>query len=132
MSKQLYVGNLSYSIGNQDLESMFGAYGTVQSAKVITDRETGRSKGFAFVEMSTDSEAQSAIDALNGKDIEGRALAVNEARPQQNNGGGGNRGGGGGGRRGGGGGYGGGGGGYGGGGGGGYGGGGGGGGGRRY
>jgi RNA recognition motif-containing protein len=124
LGKKLYVGNLSYSIGNSDLERIFTAHGTVRSAQVIMDRDTGRSKGFGFVEMGSDQEAQAAIAALNGKEVEGRSLTVNEARPQQGPGGGG--GGYGGGKRGGG--YGGGGGGYGGGGGG-YGGGGGG---RRY
>ena len=116
MGKKLYVGNLSYNISNSDLENLFTAHGTVRSAQVIMDRDTGRSKGFGFVEMGTDQEAQAAISALNGKPIEGRNLTVNEARPpQQGSGGGGGyggSGGGGGGKRGGGGGYGGGGGGY--------------------
>jgi len=102
MGNKLYVGNLAYALEDGDLENMFAAYGTVQSAKVIMDRDTGRSKGFAFVEMSSDAEAQAAIDALNGKEVEGRLLTVNEARPkQERGGGGGNRGGGnrGGGRR---------------------------------
>ena len=125
MGKKLYVGNLSYNVDKSNLEQMFAPHGTVVSAQVITDRDSGRSKGFGFVEMGSDQEAQAAIAALNGKNLEGRNLTVNEARPQEGRGGGG-----GGGRRpGGGGGYGGGGGG---GGGGGYGGGGGGGGGRRY
>ncbi|MEI2780727.1 MAG: RNA-binding protein [Candidatus Competibacter sp.] len=114
MGKKLYVGNLSYGISNSDLERMFTAHGAVRSAQVITDRDTGRSKGFGFVEMSSDQEAQAAIAALNGKEVEGRSLTVNEARPQQGPGGGGGGGGygggGGGGKRGGG--YGGGGGGY--------------------
>ena len=123
MGKKLYVGNLSYNVDKSNLEQMFAPHGTVVSAQVITDRDSGRSKGFGFVEMGSDQEAQAAIAALNGKNLEGRNLTVNEARPQEGRGGGG----GGGGRRpGGGGGYGGGGGG------GGYGGGGGGGGGRRY
>jgi RNA recognition motif-containing protein len=126
MGKKLYVGNLSYSISDSDLEQLFAAHGTVRSAQVIMDRDTGRSKGFGFVEMDNDQEAQAAITALNGKDISGRPLTVNEARPKEE----GRRGGGGGGGYGGGGRSGGGGGGYGGGGGGGYGGGGGGG--RRY
>ena len=104
MGKKLYVGNLSYSINNSDLETLFTAHGSVRSAQVITDRDTGRSKGFGFVEMSSDQEAQAAIAALNGKEIEGRSLTVNEARPQQGPGGGGGGGGGygGGGKRGGG------------------------------
>ena len=110
MGKKLYVGNLPYSITDGDLQQMFSAHGTVQSAQVIMDRDTGRSKGFGFVEMGTDQEAQAAIQALHGKEIEGRALTVNEARPKTEGGGGGGRGGyGGGGGRGG---YGGGGGGY--------------------
>ncbi len=83
MGKKLYVGNLSYDVKKSDLEQMFAAHGTVTSAQVITDRETQRSKGFGFVEMGTDQEAQAAIAALNGKSIEGRALTVNEARPQE-------------------------------------------------
>lgn len=109
MGKKLYVGNLSYSVRDSDLEELFAAHGSVQSAQVIMDRDTGRSKGFGFVEMASDQEAQSAISALNGKDIGGRALTVNEARPREEGGrggGGGGRGGyGGGGGRGGGGGY---------------------------
>src|SRR3954451_11589870 len=101
MGKKLYVGNLSYGISDSTLEQMFSAHGQVQSAQVIMDRDTGRSKGFGFVEMGTDEEAQAAIAAMNGKEIEGRALTVNEARPKESGGGG--RGGGfGGGRRGGG------------------------------
>ncbi len=80
MGKKLYVGNLSYSVGDSDLEQLFAAHGTVSSAQVIMDRDTGRSKGFGFVEMSSDQEAQAAITALNGKDMDGRALKVNEAR----------------------------------------------------
>lgn len=102
MSKKLYVGNLSYSVTNSDLENIFAAHGTVESASVIMDRETGRSKGFGFVEMGNDSQAQSAIGALHGKDVGGRNLTVNEARPREDrpNGGGGRRDGGfGGGRR---------------------------------
>src|SRR5437667_2733016 len=99
MGKKLYVGNLSYGVGDSDLQSLFEAHGTVQSAQVIMDRDTGRSKGFGFVEMGNDQEAQAAIEALNGKDHGGRALTVNEARPREERGpgGGGNRGGGGGG-----------------------------------
>jgi RNA recognition motif-containing protein len=105
---KLYVGNLAYSVTDSDLEAMFAPHGTVQSAQVIMDRDTGRSKGFGFVEMSSAQEGQAAITALNGKESGGRQLTVNEARPREDRGGGG----GGGGRRGGGGGYGGGGGGY--------------------
>lgn len=109
MGKKLYVGNLVYSMSSSDLESLFSQYGTVTSAQVIEDRDTGRSKGFGFVEMSSDQEAQAAIDGLNGQDQNGRPLTVNEARPREDRGGGGGRGGygGGGGRggRGGGGGY---------------------------
>lgn len=83
MGTKLYVGNLSYDISKTDLEQMFAAHGTVASAQVISDRETQRSKGFGFVEMATDQEAQAAIAALNGKSIDGRALTVNEARPQE-------------------------------------------------
>jgi RNA recognition motif-containing protein len=87
MAKKLYVGNLSYSVDNAALEGMFVPYGTVQSANIITDRDTGRSKGFGFVEMANDSQAQAAIDALHGKDIGGRSLTVNEARPREDRGG---------------------------------------------
>jgi RNA recognition motif-containing protein len=83
LGTKLYVGNLSYDISKTDLEQMFAVHGTVASAQVITDRETQRSKGFGFVEMGTDQEAQAAIAALNGKSIDGRALTVNEARPQE-------------------------------------------------
>jgi RNA recognition motif-containing protein len=89
LGKKLYVGNLSYSVGKSELEQMFGAHGTVTSAQVITDRDTGRSKGFGFVEMGSDQEAQAAISALNGKSVDGRALTVNEARPQEARSGGG-------------------------------------------
>ena len=88
MGKKLYVGNLTYSIADRDLEQMFAAHGTVQSAQVIMDRDTGRSKGFGFVEMGSDQEAQAAIAALNGKEHDGRALTVNEARPREDRGGG--------------------------------------------
>jgi RNA recognition motif-containing protein len=88
MGKKLYVGNLPYSVGDSELEQMFTAHGTVQSAQVIMDRDTGRSKGFGFVEMGSDQEAQTAIQALNGKEVEGRALTVNEARPKEGGGGG--------------------------------------------
>jgi RNA recognition motif-containing protein len=99
MGKKLYVGNLSYNVDSSELEQLFGAHGTVQSAEVISDRMTGRSKGFGFVEMSTDEEAQAAIAALNGQDNNGRALTVNEAKPREDRprGGGGGFGGGGGG-----------------------------------
>src|SRR5262249_15661261 len=88
MGKKLYVGNLTYGVTNSDLEKMFEAQGTVESAQVIMDRDTGRSKGFGFVEMKTDQEAQAAITALNGKEMDGRALTVNEARPKPEGGGG--------------------------------------------
>jgi RNA recognition motif-containing protein len=89
MAKKLYVGNLSYGMTDGDLEKLFQAHGAVQSAQVIMDRDTGRSKGFGFVEMSSDAEAQAAITALNGTQIEGRTLTVNEARPKTDGGGGG-------------------------------------------
>jgi RNA recognition motif-containing protein len=98
MGKKLYVGNLPYAITDSDLQQMFGAHGTVQSAQIIMDRDTGRSKGFGFVEMSTDAEAQAAIAALNGQEREGRSLTVNEARPKTEGGGRGGFGGGGGGK----------------------------------
>src|SRR5438874_12301733 len=96
MGKKLYVGNLPYSIGDPELQQIFEAHGAVQSAQVIMDRDTGRSKGFGFVEMGSDQEAQAAISALNGKEVEGRALTVNEARPKTEGGGRGGGGGGGG------------------------------------
>ncbi len=83
MGKRLYVGNLPYSVSEQDLNEKFGAFGTVESASLITDRDTGRSKGFGFVEMSTDSEAQAAIEQLNGTDYDGRPVTVNEAKPMK-------------------------------------------------
>lgn len=83
MGTKLYVGNMSYDISKTDLEQMFAAHGTVTSAQVIIDRETQRSNGFGFVEMSSDQEAQAAISALDGKNFDGRALKVNEARPQE-------------------------------------------------
>jgi RNA recognition motif-containing protein len=95
MSKKLYVGNLPYSVGNSELEELFTAFGAVDSAQVINDRDTGRSKGFGFVEMPNDAEADAAIEGLNGKDNDGRALTVNIARPREDRGG--SRGGGGGG-----------------------------------
>lgn len=93
MSKKLYVGNLAYQTTSNDLEQLFAQAGTVESAQLIEDRDTGRSKGFAFVEMSTEDEAAAAIQQFNGKEVAGRALKVNEARPRENrNGGGGGRG----------------------------------------
>ena len=104
MGSKLYVGNLSYNATGSELEQLFAAHGSVQSAEVIADRDTGRSKGFGFVQMGSDSEAQAAIAALNGKEHDGRALTVNEAKPREDRprsggggGGYGNRGGGGGG-----------------------------------
>src|SRR6059058_2928866 len=82
MGKKLYVGNLDYGVGDSDLEQMFAAHGTVESAQVVMDRDTGRSKGFGFVEMKTEQEAQAAIAALNGQMSGGRALTVNEAKPR--------------------------------------------------
>jgi RNA recognition motif-containing protein len=97
MGKKLYVGNLTYGTTDSDLQTMFGAHGTVQSAQVIMDRDTGRSKGFGFVEMGSDAEAQSAINGMNGQALDGRAVVVNEARPREERPGGyGSRGGGGG------------------------------------
>ncbi len=126
MGNKLYVGNLSYNVRDDDLQQAFAQYGTVSSAKVMMDRDTGRSKGFGFVEMGSDPEAQAAINGMNGQALDGRAIVVNEARPREERpggfgggggsrggfGGGGGTGGGGGGGRSGGGGYGGGGGGY--------------------
>ena len=89
MSKKLYVGNLAFQTTSQDLQDLFAQAGTVESASIIEDRDTGRSKGFAFVEMSTDEEAAAAIDQFNGKELAGRMLKVNEARPKENRGGGG-------------------------------------------
>ncbi len=104
MGKKLYCGNLSYNVSSSDLEDMFAAFGTVESAQVISDRDSGRSKGFGFVEMGNDAEAQAAIEGLNAQEHDGRALTVNEARPREDRsrggyggGGGGRRGGGGGG-----------------------------------
>ncbi len=88
---KIYVGNLPYSMDDAALEELFTQYGSVTSARVITDRETGRSRGFGFVEMEDDAQAQAAIEATNGNDVGGRALTVNEARPQQKRGGGGRR-----------------------------------------
>jgi RNA recognition motif-containing protein len=82
MGRKLYVGNLGYGVTDSDLTKMFEPHGTVESAQIIMDRDTGRSKGFGFVEMKTDQEAQAAIAALNGQDSGGRALTVNEAKPR--------------------------------------------------
>src|SRR5438270_3990977 len=103
MGSKLYVGNLSYNTSSSELEQLFGQHGTVQSAEVIQDRDTGRSKGFGFVQMGSDEEAQAAIAALNGQEVDGRNLTVNEAKPREDRprGGGGGYGGGGGGGRGG-------------------------------
>jgi cold-inducible RNA-binding protein len=100
MSTKLYVGNLAFQTTSQDLQQLFGQAGTVQSASIVEDRDTGRSRGFAFVEMSSEEEATSAIAQFNGKEVGGRTLTVNEAKPRENRGGGGrgfsnNRGGGG-------------------------------------
>ena len=101
MGNKLYVGNLAYSVRDEDLSQAFAQFGTVSSAKVMMDRDTGRSKGFGFVEMGTDAEAQAAISGMNGQALDGRALVVNEARPREERpggfGGGGGRSGGGGG-----------------------------------
>ncbi len=112
MAKKLYVGNLTYNVNESDLEALFSQFGTVQSAQIIVDRDTNRSKGFGFVEMDTDAQAQAAIQGLNAHDHDGRNLTVNEAKPREARpgggggyGGGGGRSGGGGGRSGGGGGY---------------------------
>ena len=99
MGKKLYVGNLTYGTTDSTLEQLFGEFGTVQSAQVIMDRDTGRSKGFGFVEMGSDQEAQAAIKGLSDKEVDGRRLTVNEAKPREDRGGGrGGHGGGGGGR----------------------------------
>ncbi len=101
MGKKLYVGNLSYNVTDATLSDLFAPFGDVQSAQVIQDRDTGRSKGFGFVEMSSDASAQQAINALHEKDHDGRPLTVNEAKPRESRSGGGGYGGGGGGSRGG-------------------------------
>jgi RNA recognition motif-containing protein len=95
LAKKLYVGNLTYNVTETDLEALFTPYGTVQSAQLIVDRDTNRSKGFAFVEMSKDAEAQAAIEGLNGRNHDGRNITVNEAKPREPRagGGGGDRGG---------------------------------------
>jgi cold-inducible RNA-binding protein len=98
MSSKLYVGNLAFQTSSQDLQELFAQAGTVESASVVEDRMTGRSRGFAFVEMASKEEATSAIEQFNGKEVGGRALKVNEAKPRENNGGGGRGFGGGGGR----------------------------------
>lgn len=86
---KLYVGNISFDTTEQDLEELFGEIGTVQSANIITDRDTGRSRGFGFVELSSKEEGQNAIEQFDGKEVDGRALKVNEAKPRENRGGGG-------------------------------------------
>jgi len=93
VGKKLYVGSLSYNVTGAELQKQFAAFGTVTSADVVMDRETGRSKGFGFVEMSTDEEAKAAIAGLNGKELDGRSMIVNEARPKPEGGRGGGRGG---------------------------------------
>ena len=93
MSTKLYVGNLAFQTTSEELQSLFAQAGTVESASVVEDRMTGRSRGFAFVEMATKEEAAAAIDQFNGKEVGGRALKVNEAKPRENRGGGGGRGG---------------------------------------
>jgi RNA recognition motif-containing protein len=92
MSTKLYVGNLSFHTTSQELQQLFAQAGTVESANVVEDRDTGRSRGFAFIEMATQDEATSAIEQFNGKEVGGRALKVNEAKPRENRGGGGGRG----------------------------------------
>lgn len=92
MTMKIYVGNLSFNTSNQDLSDLFAAIGTVESANVIEDRETGRSRGFGFVEMANQEDGERAISELNGKEVDGRTLKVNEAKPQENRGGGGGRG----------------------------------------
>jgi len=89
VAKKLYVGNLTYNVNESDLEALFSQFGTVQSAQIIVDRDTNRSKGFGFVEMDTEAQAQAAIQGLNGHDHEGRNLTVNEAKPREDRGGGG-------------------------------------------
>lgn len=95
MGRKLYVGNLPFNVTEEDLTEKLSQFGTVESVKIISDRDTGRSKGFGFVEMGSDSEAHAAIDGLNGRDFSGRPMVVNEARPQERSGGGGGRSGGG-------------------------------------
>jgi cold-inducible RNA-binding protein len=98
VGKKLYVGNLSFAVGDTELEELFAPFGEVRSAQVVIDRQTGRSRGFGFVEMGSDADAMAAIDALHDQDHEGRRLTVNEAKPRENRSGGGGYGGGGGGR----------------------------------
>ncbi len=98
MSMKLYVGNLSFQTSSEDLQQLFSQAGTVESASVVEDRETGRSRGFGFVEMASREEGEAAINQFNGKEVNGRTLTVNEARPRESRGGGGGFGGGGGGR----------------------------------
>ncbi len=86
---KLYVGNISFQTSNQDLEELFGQVGTVETANIVEDRETGRSRGFGFVEMSSKEEGENAIEQFNGKEVDGRELKVNEAKPRENRGGGG-------------------------------------------
>lgn len=95
MGNKLYVGNLTFAVGDRELEQLFKPYGSVMSAKIVIDRDSGRSKGFGFVEMGSSEEASAAIEALNEKEVEGRSLTVNEARPKEDRGGsgGGSRGG---------------------------------------
>ena len=93
MGRRLYVGNLGYGVTDSDLQQLFAGHGTVDSASVISDRSTGQSKGFGFVEMSSNAEAEAAIAALDGKELGGRAIKVNEAKPRPAGGGGGGRGG---------------------------------------
>jgi cold-inducible RNA-binding protein len=102
MSMKLYVGNLAFQTSSSDLQNLFSQAGTVESASVVEDRDTGRSRGFGFVEMATKEEGEAAISQFNGKEVNGRSLTVNEAKPRENRGGGGGRGGFGGGRGGGG------------------------------
>ncbi|MBN1660718.1 MAG: RNA-binding protein [Anaerolineae bacterium] len=91
MTQNVYVGNLSYDTGEEKLRTLFGEYGEVESVRLITDRDTGRSKGFAFVEMSTEDAAKEAIEALNGQEIDGREIRVDKAQPRREGGGGGDR-----------------------------------------
>jgi cold-inducible RNA-binding protein len=88
MGNNIYVGNLPFTVDSQEIEELFAPYGSVTSVNLITDRETGRLRGFGFVEMGTDAEAEAAIEALNGTDLKGRTLTVNEARPRDDRGGG--------------------------------------------
>jgi len=89
VGKKLYVGNLTYKVNDSDLEELFAQFGTVQSAQVIQDRDTGRSKGFGFVEMDSEAQAQAAIEGLHDREFDGRRLTVNEAKPREDRGGGG-------------------------------------------